>query len=388
MKIKGLYVNKWLMVIMLMVLFRPEIINKDATLDLIFNILRVIVSFIVIIDYLTGQKFSKLVLLEFLAWGLYNVYSVYNGTWTYNLLINMIICITIVCFTESSFRKNCCYLFEALNVVLIVYLIANTITILMGNDVQNLFLGFDNDIIMILLPLVGIKIYGSYYLYNKLTKCDYIIMALSLLDFLLTWSASAILTLFVFYMIIIFNKTKIRSKAILKLINSKVIIVVTMLLWFFLYDLKAQKIFNFLIVGILHKDITLTYRTKIWANVIDAIRDNWLLGYGNYLQNNEYTSRFIYMYPAPHNIYLNFLLMGGVVGLIFIICIINYSFRYINKNLDEKNIILLIAFFCFMLCGTVASLYPLENLAFLLAVADRVKYVVNAKRQNNLSELN
>ena len=153
-KIKGMYSSKLKIFLMLCILFRPEIINQYVSLDNIVNVLRIILCFIIWCDYFLRKKISKFFLIQLLVWSVYNIHCLKTQTWDFNIFSDMIRTISIVCMVEGAYRENKVLLFDALRYMLLLYFICNTITIILGFGVTELFLGFDNDVIMLVMPLL------------------------------------------------------------------------------------------------------------------------------------------------------------------------------------------------------------------------------------------
>jgi O-antigen ligase len=116
----------------------------------------------------------------------------------------------------------------------------------------------------------------------------------------------------------------------LKLINGFLLFLLTNIAIVFL---RIQNLFSFVIVDLLHKDLTFTGRTSAWDSAIIKISNKFLLGYGNMGQEQE--SRLIGDVYC-HNALLEILFRGGIIRLIFFGLIILLISKKTNNYLDNR----------------------------------------------------
>lgn len=167
--IKNLYSN-WIQIFFfLLILLPPAIVDNDETLDLLVNVLRIIVSIVIFIDYFSKRTISKFFLLEASIWGGYIIYCLLNHTWEYHTLVTVATILSLTALIESCFIKGQEKRFyKGLRLLLRIYLTANFATLMMtdldslrvtsvnADTIDSLFLGFDNDAAMRLIPLMGV----------------------------------------------------------------------------------------------------------------------------------------------------------------------------------------------------------------------------------------
>lgn len=352
--------------LLLFILYRPEYVLENRYLDEVINGLRVLVTLVLLFKIAKKGKVNKII-LPIIIWGYYNIFCLLNHTWTFSILIEYAIIIDVFIIISIYYPKKKKDLYLALSDLLVLYGICNTATILLGNTYEQLFLGFDNDIAMRIIPLIGVQLFLSLQINNKFSKKDIIVCAVFLFDYVLTASASGLISLIVLFFMV--NSPKL-SYRYLKSSNA---IVLSVVLWALLYYLKIQDIFSFLL-SFLAKDATLSYRTYIWESVLEAIKQAPILGYGNIGTNLTYFDIVHPMYYAsiyPHNLWLYIVASSGIVGLCGFSTLIVRTFRNIDNNYNNKaNKTLIATLFAYLLCGTFASYYAIEYLCFLLAIAD------------------
>lgn len=101
-----------------------------------------------------------------------------------------------------------------------------------------------------------------------------------------------------------------------KLMDSKVIILIYSFVTLSVFSIQSSKIMQYIILDIFRKDITLHTRFEIWEECFNALQGNVGLGMG-YLSYEKY--QILTGNPfatSAHNMVLQILMMGGVMGLV------------------------------------------------------------------------
>lgn len=370
-KNKSILNNTGILFFLLFLIYRPEFILKFEILDSVINILRVLAAIFIFALYVYNNRVTKTMLWIITIWGSFNILCLINKSWSFNVLIELSLIISIAILVELYYNTYYRVMNSAIHSLLFLYAICNTITILAGLDVGNLFLGFDNDIPMRIIPLIGVMFFFSLKTNGRLKKGDWVIYLIYLLNFIITWSVSAIIGLLFLSLLLLKGKWKC-------LITSKKSIALSILIWTLLYVFKIQNALSYLFNSILHKDITLSYRMYIWESVLIAIKQKPILGYGNIMNNEIYYNIVRPMYyasVAPHNFWLYICASGGIVGIILIIFFIVRCFKYVDSHISEfSNQVLTITLLAYLITGIFASYYGIEYLAFLLVTANKKKF--------------
>ena len=147
--------------------------------------------------------------------------------------------------------------------------------------------------------------------------------------FIYFWSAGALVaeTLLIIYILFLRNKINI---------NPKKYLTIDLIAFISLVFFRIQNLFSFLIVDVLHKDLTLSSRTFLWDKAIKIIKNNIFIGIG--VQKSEYMLNNISAYHS-HSYFLNILVQSGVFGLIsFLLCIfvsLKKLSQYENSNISK-----------------------------------------------------
>ena len=123
-------------------------------------------------------------------------------------------------------------------------------------------------------------------------------------------------------------------------ISSNLSLVVLLASFLAIVIFRIQNIFSFLIVDILHKSLTLSDRTYIWDAAIGSILSHPILGTGitDSLSGNVHLKlSYLVKDIFAHDLYLDYLLMGGIPALCIFVCILISVKKSYDSFLNKKN---------------------------------------------------
>ena len=103
-----------------------------------------------------------------------------------------------------------------------------------------------------------------------------------------------------------------------------------LVMFFSIIVIQRFNYLSWLIVDILHKNMTFTNRNRTWARTLLAIRDSWLFGRGN-LSTEEYYHIIGDVYT--HNLLLQFWFSGGIIALVIFV----WMLAELNKNANASD---------------------------------------------------
>lgn len=199
-----------------------------------------------------------------------------------------------------------------------------------GPDIiRYVFFGLDNQVGPIIIPYLGILIAISYYYNNKITFGCWIdiIMVFSIIIYL--WSVTSLVGL-VFFMAFLFCNVSNIFKC---RISMKSGIIFALVIFVLIVFFRAQELFSFIIVDILHKSMSLSGRTYIWDQAISLILKSPVFGMG--IRENESIVYFSIMgdHRHAHCQYFQLMINGGILYTVsFFVGLFNVA----KKN-DAKN---------------------------------------------------
>lgn len=194
----------------------------------------------------------------------------------------------------------------------------------------------------------------------------WVLIAEILSTVLIIWSATSLVGVFLIVMyVLVVYKTKME-----KWVRSKLLINAVLLLGFGITFFKIQYLFSFIIVDILHKDLTMTGRTDVWNIGFEGFFSSPIFGCG-------FSSKTI------DNGYVQLLYMGGIIGTIAYLI---FGFLFI-KRMCHKHQVHLEKFFSFVL-ATILLMFIAESWPRFMGLYIILVFAINARKiEFKLSEL-
>lgn len=193
------------------------------------------------------------------------------------------------------------------------------------------FISTDNNYIPFLIAFL---LMGEFcYDYYMKSKAVYIWMwLLSWGSMLMIFSATGIIGLLVYSIVIYFFR---RKRRYIKLKFSYIVIMAAAV-FVAVYVFHVQRLFSFLIVNILGKDITLTQRLGLWSRAIEMIIEKPIFGYGNKRYGAIILREYYYWYA--HNLVLDVLLEGGLVTFTGFALFLSSFVKAIRKHISSRPV--------------------------------------------------
>ena len=303
---------------------------------------KIISMLVLLIVCFKKNKTSKPVILLLL----FNVFLLFSTLINQGAIINCIkyisgIMTLVLVFDIMSMNiKN---LLTILQFYFMIVAISNCISILLypngmyitDTTNRNWLLGYDNTHIQYLLPgfviaLLNLKIH------NHRIQSALLIFSI-LISVIICNSTTTIVGISIISLLSFFPFLKKKTSVF----NFKNYLITSIIVFFLIVIFRAQNLFAFFIVDILHKDLTFTNRTILWDITLVYFMNKPLLGNG--WQSYDFRH---YMYGRmsivfAHNQYLEWLYLGGIVyiAIYFAIC------KYINKisaNIKNNDLVQII----------------------------------------------
>lgn len=343
--------------------------------DKIYMAYLIISVIIISLMVLIKKKYSRIINYVVMLMLILFISSIYNGI-SLNSCFGLslkVIGLSLLCDYGTKTDKN--NFFAAFEFFLTLLLIINFITIIkyptgmyMNSTgyIENWFLGYKNTHILYIIPCLLVSLLKSYCYDNKLHLRNYILFVLSFISTMLVNNSTGLIGLVIISPVLFLKKVTNYTK----IFNIYNFILAHIILFVSIIILHAQNLFSFLIVDILHKDLTFTGRVFIWEKAIRLINKKTLLGYGNV--SFEY-NKYIY---STHNMILGILHKIGIIGLIMF-CIL--FFVVVKKIYKERNnkICQMISFTLFAyLIMMLTEYYNFEYFIYILVIANNIEYYI------------
>ena len=184
---------------------------------------------------------------------------------------------------------------------------------------KTFLIGIDNKMVFTLLPILGISIfYIEKFLPSRNRKRNIAIATVIFASSLLAaWAANGMMAVLIMFFLLYFDKKGFEK--FLNLRNGIIAIGVICFLVVF-SNFFSQGLFAEFITNVLHKDVTFSGRSVLWAQTLKLVYQSPIYGYGigsdvsnsfYFWSKGEIISGF-----STHNGYLRILLEGGIIALV------------------------------------------------------------------------
>ncbi len=362
-------------------------VSNFSKAELVYKILQIIATMIILFLVLKKGKYSKIInyilfyLLVFILATFLNKGEL-SGSFFLSLR-TLVLCLIV----DYGLRNNTKIFLSAFEVLLSIFVYANFMSIVIfrngmyTNEIgytENWILGYKNLHILYILPALLGSFLSSYYSKNRLSFKNYLLLSISFLSLLTVNSSTSLVgvILILFYLLFynLINKVN--------LFNIKNYFLIYIVLFMSIVILRIQNLFKFLIVDILHKDLTLTGRTYIWDYVIRLIKQKKFLGYG--LENSSLRlnkTTYWRSYHA-HDQLLEIIYKTGIIGLILYFIIMYKSFKELYQYRDfkiAKFMAIIIFSYCIMM---LTEFYLFDTYIFIFVFAYNIKYLLKGGEKN------
>ena len=259
---------------------------------------------------------------------LYSAGTVDNGWFSKTLII-----LGTMMVLELYIRKDAFKALKCLYIVLIVPIIINLFMCLMGisfasGTTHYYFIGMRTQFPNTMIPAILLSMMLSYMENNTvdLTDTGYGSDKIQLVK---EWVGTGLVLIMVLICItyIFIHKPK--------RLNAPLLFLFTLALNYGIAVCRIQNILSFIIVDMMHKDLTLTGRTFIWDVVIEKISQKPLFGYGELGTGGIVKVYWATRLVPAHNSMLQIIYDGGMVSFAFLLMFILYSCFKLKRHRDS-----------------------------------------------------
>lgn len=336
-KLSFFYKNKIIMFIIALVFLLQTscYLGENSVFVSMVSMLSYVLCLVILILYFVDFQISKFSLALLIFTGALIFSSVLSSTG------NVILCITkylpIVClimYLEKCLifsYKNC---IQVISNLLLILIFINFYTIirypkgLYLDDLysNNWFFKYDNMHSFIYFPGLLLSYLSMKYDKKNIVKFV-LVLFMSTYCVYYCRSANTVVAYTIFLLYLLLKKFMDN----IEILNTKNYFITYIILFFSMVIFRIQNIFDWLIVGILKKDLTFTGRTIIWNRVIEYIKISPIFGYG-IEKGKTITAKLGNVYYAhAHNTFLDVLYKGGMVGFALFIYLLYIVVKKLYK---------------------------------------------------------
>ena len=337
-------VKKIISIIILLVMFEPPYISElFPSVHLVCIALKIATLGFVLLSffskYAKQAKYEKILIL-YVSYCLYQlINTILQGQGVNGAISDFCFCMYFIYACTDKNTDLFDFLYDV-HLVLTIYAVINMITmILYPNGMWNVpaigeywFLGMDNMFINYMYPLTVISVmllrhhFRWVYLFT---------IGISVGTLLSRWAATSMIGIIIFLILVLLPK-KISIK-----IKPKYFFVAMIIISIILMGSYSSNLLEYIVVDLLHKDLTFSNRSFIWEIALLYIIQKPLFGYGKLI--SSVFSGMLKLGSHPHNMCLYQLFVGGGLGALAYAILSFMAFERLNKEVPEDHAIILSA---------------------------------------------
>ncbi|MDT2047776.1 O-antigen ligase family protein [Priestia flexa] len=191
------------------------------------------------------------------------------------------------------------------------------------------FMATDNTIVQFLIiTILFVEIRNYLYKDNNLQRK--LVWMISGLTIIILWSGTGLIG----YSVFLISATLFLFPKFKKIpLSINMVYIIGLVAFLVIVVLRLQTVFEFIIVKLLKKDISLSSRTEIWDIAYSMFLKSPFIGFGN--NSKGWLIEYNWYNYYAHNLILDILLQGGVIVLIGVVLILNYSRMTLRKQPDK-----------------------------------------------------
>lgn len=168
---------------------------------------------------------------------------------------------------------------------------------------------------------------------------------------------------FIIFVVVLNNTVKDKFDIKFNVLQIPIYIFIIAIVFF-----RIHTYFDFIIVDVLGKDLTLTGRTEIWDSAIETIKkSNIWIGNG-YSNHGNFAPYGINDYYQAHNQILQLLYECGIIGITLFLIFINSILKTINNPTTQYDIVIVSVIYAFlvMMISEIYSYYIASYIPLIL----------------------
>lgn len=144
--------------------------------------------------------------------------------------------------------------------------------------------------------------------------------------------------------------------------------------------LENNNIARYIVVDVLHKDLTFTNRTYMWEAGINLFLKSPIWGWG-YPDSNWYRANMESLAIGPHNFLLSILVNGGVLLFFLYVYICSVAFKAIKHYMNDHNLQILLFSVLSLWFMSLMEMYPYTFMFYALALLYYYPYYTKEKNR-------
>lgn len=329
--------------------FLEPLLFKDYAqwIDTIFSLGKIIAFLYILFLYLKKYKISLIIKIILIYQFALLISTILNPDGDIKRYIGPTVSVLGAClYTDLMIKKGVINIaLQHISKIYIAFCILNLISILLrpngfvsgvsdGNEIY--FLGLQNRFVFVFLPLIAFQALHSILTYKIIRIRIFIITIINIFILIYFWAVGGMIGL-ILNCILFLTIDKLKIKKIFNSITCSIVVIAANIL---LVVFRVQEIYADFITDKLGKDVTLTGRTLLWDYGFISFLNNpiWGIGYNNITKLPSEMLHVAHM----HNLFMNILYYGGLIGLTLFIIINILVVRNLYKYREMHSATILV----------------------------------------------
>lgn len=359
--------KSWFIAICFFILIKPGCISGMAMLaplDTLLNLLRILLVLYALMVFAKNMLVLPknrllcvfLFILVSILWEPLSTFLNGKGTADIGALMNNL---GIALIAYMGLRVDYDSFIEGIAKITGAYVIINCITVILfpgglyatEKYTQNFFLSYRTSwLVIYLLALTAVLLWNENVHSHSSKRLVVFVVLSATVSMVMQWTATGLFCFTLAGIILVIYSW--REKKPLEI--SCIMLAEAAAFWLVVIA-RLMDMFSFLLVTILKKDLTLTFRTRIWDNALKTISEHLIIGVGR-LDATQMRTFLGFGASHPHNHYLYVTLCFGVVGLVLFLLTVYFANKgkILQGRLQEGRI-LMAAFIVLLSAGQVES---------------------------------
>ena len=306
-----IFSKTWVLILLFLPFFKPgsfEYLGIPFNwIDVLLTIAKAGVALFACLLYLYNKKLSALTVSAGVFSALLLLSTVLNHGNIKTALVYTVNIVGVCVLTELaarySFRNLLRSLYYLLSVLLILHLASqfifpNGMALHEYYNYKIYFMEIDNQMAPLVFLSMLVTILYSEYVYQRITWPAVGMLAVSSAIILKSWSASALVGWFIFLVFLVF----FYRRKLGRFFKFHYLAAAYIVIFFSFVVFRLQNLLSFIIVDILHKDLTFTHRTEFWDTAYSLIAGHWFVGLGVPIEKGHIWSIYYNKFFYGHNI--------------------------------------------------------------------------------------
>lgn len=356
MKIKLLGLKDYIWLFMMILIFPPSFIQVYSSIYRINLIIQCVVAVLLGTIIIIRKKYDMYFIFIVLFYCIQLMSTlVQNNVYALSAFREILCALSIIFSVFYIIKTRKKRVLDNLNILLTVYIFLNFILTLVAPDMfgvyesritQSLyFLGVKNQMALVLVPMLAYIMVYRYWKFQKKDIVTFVILGMGLITEYVIDSSTGYIS--VFLMMVIYVLYGRLNRKVFQFRNIMLGYFFANILLIFLQVILETTFIRNVVESVLHRDITFSNRTAIWAQALLRFTEAPWVGLGRQEGKQMITFGAMNIWDtashfSTHNTFLQTMLESGVIGLIPLIVVFILLVRKNKEFFCDLNCVIVL----------------------------------------------